>query len=196
MLLAGIVALHLAVLWAATLMLSRGDARHVRIPQERADNAMLVLAVWVAPSVIAALMASVRGVAVAALGFVLSAAGLRTRRARRSRASRVWYRRATVAARILALFLAFLVPTLLLHPSVDFFAERATRKLIVTEYAVQAQNHVQTLRARLDEARAASRHAQRAAGAGLRRPGACRPAAHDRRRVPRLEADRRWRASG
>ena len=36
----------------------------------------------------------------------------------------------------------------------DFFAERATRELIVTEYAVQAQNHVETLRARLDEARA------------------------------------------
>ena len=57
----------------------------------------------------------------------------------------IWYRRTTVAARILALFLAFLIPTLLLYPAMNFFAERATRELIATEYAVQAQNHVQTL---------------------------------------------------
>ena len=67
---------------------------------------------------------------------------LRAGRARRRRASSIWYRHATVAARILALFVAFLVPALLLYPSINFFAERATRELIATEYAVQAQNHV------------------------------------------------------
>ena len=37
-----------------------------------------------------------------------------------------------MAARILALFLAFLIPTLLLYPAMNFFAERATRELIAT----------------------------------------------------------------
>ena len=64
-----------------------------------------------------------------------------------------WYRRTTVAARIFALFLAFLIPALLLYPSMNSFAERATRELIATEYAVQAQNHVQTLLQRTEQAR-------------------------------------------
>ena len=64
-----------------------------------------------------------------------------------------WYRHATVAARILALFVAFLMPALLLYPSIDFFAERATRRLITTQYAVEAQKHPQTLQERLTEAR-------------------------------------------
>ena len=38
-----------------------------------------------------------------------------------------WYRRATVASRILALFMAFLLPALLVYPSVHFFAERSMR---------------------------------------------------------------------
>ena len=58
-----------------------------------------------------------------------------------------------MAARILALFLAFLIPTLLLYPAMNFFAERATRELIAREYAVQAQNHVQTLLRYPEEAR-------------------------------------------
>ena len=65
----------------------------------------------------------------------------------------VWYRHTTVAARILALFVAFLVPALLLYPSVDYFAEAAMRSLIASQYAVQAQQHSQTLQERLTEAR-------------------------------------------
>jgi signal transduction histidine kinase len=65
----------------------------------------------------------------------------------------IWYRRTTVAARIFALFLAFLIPTLLLYPAMNFFAERATRELIATEFAVQAQNHVQTLLRYAEQAR-------------------------------------------
>jgi signal transduction histidine kinase len=152
MLIAGIVAMHLAALWAATLTLVSASAPR-RVPRNALRTRLLVLAAWVAPSVIAAAVASARGWSVAALGLVLSAlaCGLGALVGPRLAS---WYRRATVAARILALFLAFLIPTLLLHPAVDFFAERAIRQLIVTEYAVQAQNHVETLRARLDEARA------------------------------------------
>ena len=84
----------------------------------------------------------------------------------------IWYRRTTVAARILALFLAFLIPTLLLYPAMNFFAERATRELIATEYAVQAQNHVQTL-LRYDGA--GPEGSRRARGAARSRRGRRRP---------------------
>jgi signal transduction histidine kinase len=65
-----------------------------------------------------------------------------------------WYRHATVAARIFALFLAFLVPAILIYPSLDFFAERAIQRLIAGQYAVDAQNHSKDLQTRLVEARA------------------------------------------
>jgi signal transduction histidine kinase len=62
------------------------------------------------------------------------------------------YRHATVAARSLSLFLAFLVPSLLLYPSIDHFAEEATRQLIATRYAVEAQSYAKNLQSRMIEA--------------------------------------------
>ena len=64
-----------------------------------------------------------------------------------------WYRHATAVARILSLFVAFLVPALLLYPSINFLAERATRRLITTQYASEAQNHVTRLQELTLEAR-------------------------------------------
>jgi signal transduction histidine kinase len=151
MLLAGFVALHLAVLWAATLILvlSAAPWRTTRRPP---GQRVLLLCLWIAPSIAAAAVASAREWAVPALGLVLSATAAALAASVGLQVAN-WYRRATVAARIFALFIAFLVPTLLLHPAMDFFAERATRELIVTRYAAQAQNHVQTLRDRMDLAR-------------------------------------------
>ena len=54
---------------------------------------------------------------------------------------------------MLGFFLAFLLPALLLYPSVDFYAERAMRSLIATRFAVQAQRQQQTLQDHLFEAR-------------------------------------------
>ena len=64
----------------------------------------------------------------------------------------VWYRQTTVASRILALFVAFLLPALLVYPSVHFFAERSTRHLIETQFAVEAMRHPQDLNDRLQDA--------------------------------------------
>ena len=149
MLLAGIVAMHLAILWGATLLLVAGSARW-RLPQA-IEMRLLTLAAWIAPSLIVAGVAAAREWPVPASGVVQSALACGGVALVGPRLA-TWYRHATVAARIIALFCAFLVPTLLLHSTLDFFAERATRNLIVTEYAVQAQNYVQTLRDRLDEA--------------------------------------------
>ena len=63
-----------------------------------------------------------------------------------------WYRHTTVAARILALLLAFLFPALLLYQSVTYFAERATRRLVATQYAVEVQKHDQRLRDAMSQA--------------------------------------------
>ena len=151
MLLTGIAALHLAVLWGCTLILVASSARW-RIPRRAVKVRALMLVLWVAPSVLAAALAYAREWPVPPLSVLLSgSAGALAALLASDVAHR--YRRATVAARIFALFLAFLIPTLLLHPATDFFAERATRELIVTRYAAQAQSHVQTLRDRMDRAR-------------------------------------------
>ena len=151
MLLAGIVATHLAVLWSATLLCVAAAAGW-RIPRSAVAHRLAVFAMWVAPAAIAVGLATVRHASLPRLGLLLSAAACAAA-ALSGPAMAVWYRRATVAARILVLFLAFLVPTLLLYPSMNFFAERATRQLIATQYAVQAQNHAQTLLQRTEQAR-------------------------------------------
>ncbi|MGH9374158.1 MAG: hypothetical protein ACRD15_21805, partial [Vicinamibacterales bacterium] len=150
MLLAGIVAAHLAVLWGATLLLAAATARW-RFSRRAIQTRLGILALWVAPSAIGALVAAARGWPVPATGLLLSATACGLAALTGPRLGS-WYRRSTVAARILALLLAFLVPTLLLYPSTSYFAERAVRQLIATEYAVQAQNHDRTLRNRMAEA--------------------------------------------
>lgn len=65
-----------------------------------------------------------------------------------------WYRRATIASRILALFLAFLGPALLIYPSIHYFDERSIRNLIETRYAVEATNRTQELQDRMRQATA------------------------------------------
>ena len=150
MLLTGILAIHVAVLWAATLTLASAAAPW-RLPRREVRPRLLLLAIWVAPAIAGAVLARMRGWPVPALGLVLSVT-VSALAALVAPRLVIWYRRTTVAARILALFLAFLLPALLLYPPMDFFAERATRRLITTQYAVQAQHHVQTLLNRLAEA--------------------------------------------
>jgi signal transduction histidine kinase len=48
--------------------------------------------------------------------------------------------------------MAFLLPALLVYPSVHFFAERKMRALIESRYAVEAMSHAQALQARLSDA--------------------------------------------
>jgi len=150
-LLAGIVATELAVLWGATLLCAAAAAPW-RIPRNAPGLRLGVLALWIAPSIAATAVIAARHLPIPRLGLVLSASACAIAALLGARISS-WYRHTTVAARILALFLAFQIPALLLYPSMNFFAERATRELITTEYAVQAQNHVQTLQLRMEQAR-------------------------------------------
>ena len=150
-LLMAIVAMQLAVLWSATLALLAAGT-HWRVPRGATRLRGLLLVLWLTPAVVAALIGAARYWPLPILGLLLSTSACALAALVGSRISSR-YRRATVAARILALFLAFLIPTLLLYPAMNFFAERATRELIAREYAVQAQNHVQTLLRYTEEAR-------------------------------------------
>jgi signal transduction histidine kinase len=149
-LLTGILACHAAALWTCTLVLSAALA-HWRVSSDAIGLRARVVLIWLAPSIAIAAAARARGWTLPVLGLILSAfacavAALAARRVV------VWYRHTTVASRILALFVAFLLPALLLYPSVDYFAEAALRSLISTQYAVQAERHSETLQERLSEA--------------------------------------------
>jgi signal transduction histidine kinase len=149
-LLIGILACYAGALWTCTLMLAASLARW-RVPQTMGPRIRILL-LWIAPSVAVAIAARFQEWTLPALGIVLSAMACALAALSAPRVV-VWYRHTTVAARILALFGAFLVPALLLYPSVDYFAEGAMRTLIASQYAVQAQQHSQTLQQRLNEAR-------------------------------------------
>ena len=146
----GILACHAAALWASTLILSGAVARWRIVPV--LGLRIRILVAWIAPSILIAAIARIQDWTLPTLGLILSAticavAALSTARVV------VWYRHATEAGRILALFAVFLAPALLLYPSVDYFAERAMRTLVASQYAVQAQRYSQTLQDRLLEAR-------------------------------------------
>jgi signal transduction histidine kinase len=136
----GLLAIQLAALWTATLIFVAAPSRW-RLATQGSSWRLLLCACWAAPTGIAVALVYATGARVPPLGLLLSGvtcalAALLGRRIVR------WYRHATAVARILSLFVAFLIPALLLYPSINFLAERATERLITTQYAVEAQNHV------------------------------------------------------
>ena len=152
---------------------------------ELSHSGSSVLGLWVAPAAIAASLALARGWPFSGLGLILAARRVELPRLLGPRIVS-WFRRTTVASRILALFVAFLIPALLLYPALDFFAGRATRRLITEQYAVQAQTHPQTLQALMAQAQK-----EIDALTGSARPGVrqSRPAADDRQRLSRVASD-------
>jgi signal transduction histidine kinase len=131
-----------------TLVAARGPWR---LPRRAPAIRVVLLGLWLAPTVAAATLAasgiwSIPASALLISGAACAVAALMARRVV------TWYRHATVASRIFALFLAFLVPAVLLYPSLDFFAERSIQGVISREYAVSAQNHSRVLLERLEEA--------------------------------------------
>jgi signal transduction histidine kinase len=151
LLLAGILSAHLATLWGGTLVLATSLIAW-RLPRHRWSSMAITWSLWTVPSLVLGALAVTRGWGLPAFGITLSAAACAVAALFAPDVAR-WFRRASVAARILALFVAFLVPSILLYPSVSFFTVRALRGLVETEFAVEAQNHPQTLQDRLEEVR-------------------------------------------
>jgi signal transduction histidine kinase len=151
-LLGGILACYFAALWGATLACTTALARW-RLRRAWRFERLIALLCWVAPAIVIVGVAASRDWPIPAWGMIASAAVCAVAGLFASRGV-AWFRHATVAGRILALFIAFLVPSLLLYPSVNFFTERNVRDVIATRYSVEAQNHYQTLQERLADARA------------------------------------------
>jgi signal transduction histidine kinase len=147
----GILALQVAVLWLATLVLVAARAAW-RLPHGSTRARLTLLAIWLTPTAIAAAVVVANSWPMPASALVISVAACGAAALIGSRIV-TWFRHATVAARILVLFLAFLVPAILLYPSLDYYAELATRRLIASRYAVEAQNHSKTLLDKLAQAR-------------------------------------------
>ncbi len=184
--LAGILALHVAALWAATLVLIA--ARGVwRLPS-RALGTRLTLLLAVGGADRRRQCGRDRaGVAAAdrrpaAVAVACCVAALLARRVV------VWYRHATIAARIFGLFVTFLVPAVLLYPSLNFFAELAIERLITT-YAVEAQNHSATLLGRLERGAATRSTASRQLPDLVSEPTDAASPTGSEERVLRLEPD-------
>ena len=151
--LAGILFSHAAVVWFGALACVIATMRW-RLPRRPSVWHVTAVALWIAPTVVGAATGAGLGWAIPAAPIVLgaitcAAAALVTPR------TFGWYRHATVAARMLAVFLAFLLPALLVYPTVHFYSDRALRQLIAAPdrgYAVQAMTHAQTLQDRLHDA--------------------------------------------
>ena len=148
--LAGILLWHAAVLWAGTLGCVVAIARW-RTPRQFSRWHAVAALLWVSPAAVIAAMGATREWAIPGSAIVLAAFACAGAALLAPRLT-VWYRQTTVVSRILTLFMAFLLPALLIYPSVHFFAERSTRHLIATRYAVEAMSHPQDLQDRLAEA--------------------------------------------
>ena len=148
--LTGILLSHAAVLWLSALACVVALARW-RLPRRLSSMHLLAAACWILPIVAVSMLSVFRDWAVPTVAVMLAAVTCAAA-ALFAAPLVIWYRRAMVASRILTLFVGFLVPALLVYPSVSFFGDRSIRHLIETRYAVEAMNHAQGLQDRLKEA--------------------------------------------
>ena len=65
---------------------------------------------------------------------------------------RPWFRHASHAARMLALFVALLGPSLLIYPSLHYYADASKRRFVESRYAQQAATHPEELQLHLSGA--------------------------------------------
>ena len=148
--LVGILLAHAAVLWLAALACAVAIAGW-RLPRSWSSRHVAAAVLWLVPIVGFVAAGSRRGWTIP-VSAVLLGAGACAAAALIAPRLVSWYRRATVASRMLALFMAFLLPALLVYPSVHYFSERSMRHLVETRYAVEAMRHPQTLQDRLRQA--------------------------------------------
>ena len=151
--LAGILFCHDAVLWFGALGCVLA-AVPWRLPRRFSAWHAAAAGMWIAPTIVVAAIGTRQGDTIPAAPIVLGAVTCAVAALVTPRLAG-WYRRATVASRLLALFMAFLLPALLVYPTVRFYSERALRQLIAEPdrgYAVQAMTHPETLQDRLRDA--------------------------------------------
>ena len=145
--LVGLVALQATAMWTAAGILLLALSRW-RLARPDAVSALLALGAWLVPAF--ALLALDRAygqdtppvpvllaLTVSGAAAWVSARGLG------------WFRRGSQALRLLTLFLAILLPALMLYPSLSYYVNRQKARLIERTFAAQAMDHPRELRAHL-----------------------------------------------
>ena len=144
-LLAGLVLAHAAAVWTGILLLVAADVPW-RGARDDLGRALLRIVAWLSPG---ALLAA-SGWA-APLPLLIPAGGC-VAGAWSAPAIRPWFRHASQGTRLLALFLALLLPALLMYPLVIDIAERSKRCFIENQYAEEAARLPEELQAQLARA--------------------------------------------
>jgi HAMP domain-containing protein len=149
-LLVALVLLQASALWLAILIF------RVAMSRWRVDllpwwQRLLVPTGWVLPALIVAGSTIWRDETLPHLPLVLMAT-LAASAAYLTRFGLPWYRHGSQAVRMAALFVALLLPALLLYPSLVHFVDGAKQRLIETQYAVETRSHPAELLAHLNEA--------------------------------------------
>jgi signal transduction histidine kinase len=129
--LSGLFLAELAVYWTAAALLAVMAGRW-RLTVRRAGQALVAVAIWTAPTVLLTSAGRARfgvppEVLAAAAASVLIALGANALRRR--------YRRGAQAMRLVVLFLALVLPILVLYPLAWFYADSTAREIVAREYA-------------------------------------------------------------
>lgn len=146
----GLVLLHAAVLWLAVLVLRAGVAPWI-IPVSDRLRRLGVLLLWLLGGLSVAAIAQPWGEpaplvpAALAIGFAAATAFTIGR-------YRTWLRHASQALRLVALFVALAVPSLVFYPSLVEAAGRGRRQLIELRYASEVMNQRRNLQLYLAQA--------------------------------------------
>ena len=141
-LLGGVLLASAAVVWgSATLLL--GTQLPWRVVHRDARYILVSVGAWTVPGVLPLAVGWVPAVPfgtmlVGAVSLAVSMPLLRPR-----------FRHASHAARVLTIFLALLLPTLLAYPSLLYHGERTKQRFVETQYAVQAATYPERLQAQL-----------------------------------------------
>lgn len=144
----GLLGTGAALFWAQVLVLRAGLFGWARGPQSRWRRDLLPASLWVLPTalIVAGSWAGGRELPeVALIGLVGAAAIVALVIAR----GLSWFRRGTQATRLLTTYGVLLLPALLMYPLLLDSVVRAKRRVVASEYAVEALNHPQELQNRL-----------------------------------------------
>ena len=141
-LLGGVLLSSVAVVWGCTTILL-GTQLAWRVPHRRVSYILRSVAVWALPGTVLVAVGWVAAVPFTSMlaGSVALAVSVPFLRPR--------FRHASHAARVLAVFLAVLLPTLLAYPSLLYHGERTKQRFVETRYAVQAATHSEELQTQL-----------------------------------------------
>ena len=141
-LLGGTLLSSAAVVWGSAALLI-GTQLPWRVPHRAASYVLPSVAVWTLPGAMLVVTGWVAATpfAVMLVGSVALAVSVPFVRPR--------FRHASHAARLLTVFLALLLPTLLAYPSLLHHGERTKQLFVETQYSVQAANHSEQLQAEL-----------------------------------------------